>query len=56
MTPDGEQLDQSIANQYSTFENIIILCDITRVLTNGLRDYYITHELSIGDFVLQVAN
>ena len=52
MTPDGEQLNQSIANQYSTFENIIILCGHYKGVDQRIRDYYITHELSIGDFVL----
>ena len=52
MTPDGERLDQSIANQYSTFENIIILCGHYKGVDQRIRDHYITHELSIGDFVL----
>ena len=52
MTPDGERLDQSIANQYSTFENIIILCGHYKGVDQRIRDHYITHEISIGDFVL----
>ena len=52
MTPDGERLDQSIANNYSTFENIIILCGHYKGVDQRIRDHYITHELSIGDFVL----
>jgi len=52
MTPDGKRLDQSIANHYSTFENIIILCGHYKGVDQRIRDYYITHELSIGDFVL----
>lgn len=52
MTPDGERLDQSIANQYSTFENIIILCGHYKGVDQRIRDHYITYELSIGDFVL----
>lgn len=52
MTPDGERLDQSIANYYSTFENIIILCGHYKGVDQRIRDHYITHELSIGDFVL----
>ena len=52
MTPDGEQLEQSIANHYSTFENIIILCGHYKGVDQRIRDHYITHELSIGDFVL----
>ena len=52
MTPDGKRLDQSIANHYSTFENIIILCGHYKGVDQRIRDHYITHELSIGDFVL----
>ena len=33
MTPDGERLNQSIANHYSTFKNIIILTDPRRFLS-----------------------
>jgi tRNA (guanine37-N1)-methyltransferase len=52
MTPDGERLDQSIANNYSTFENIIILCGHYKGVDQRIREHYITNELSIGDFVL----
>lgn len=52
MTPDGERLNQSISNHYSTFENIIILCGHYKGVDQRVRDHYITHELSIGDFVL----
>ena len=52
MTPDGVRLNQSIANHYSTFENIIILCGHYKGVDQRIRDHYITHELSIGDFVL----
>ena len=52
MTPDGERLDQSISNHYSTFDNIIILSGHYKGVDQRIRDHYITHELSIGDFVL----
>tara|TARA_B100001059_G_scaffold232995_1_gene271968 strand:+ start:3329 stop:4006 length:678 start_codon:yes stop_codon:yes gene_type:complete len=52
MTPDGERLNQSISNHYSTFENIIILCGHYKGVDQRIRDHYITYELSIGDFVL----
>jgi tRNA (guanine37-N1)-methyltransferase len=52
MTPDGERLNQSTSNHYSTFENIIILCGHYKGVDQRIRDHYITHELSIGDFVL----
>ena len=52
MTPDGERLDQSIANQVSLKENIIILCGHYKGVDQRVRDKFITREISIGDYVL----
>jgi tRNA (guanine37-N1)-methyltransferase len=52
MTPDGETLNQGIANQISIKENIIILCGHYKGVDQRVRDYLITREISIGDFVL----
>ena len=52
MTPDGEQLQQSICNRFSTFKNIIILCGHYKGVDQRIRDNFITHEISIGDYVL----
>ena len=52
MTPDGEQLNQSIANQTSLKENIIILCGHYKGVDQRVRDRFITREISIGDYVL----
>ena len=52
MTPDGEQLNQSIANQTSLKENIIILCGHYKGVDQRVRDKFITREISIGDYVL----
>ena len=52
MTPDGERLDQSIANQISLKENIIILCGHYKGVDQRVRDKFITREISIGDYVL----
>lgn len=52
MTPDGEQLNQGIANQLSLKENIIILCGHYKGVDQRVRDAFITRELSIGDYVL----
>jgi tRNA (guanine37-N1)-methyltransferase len=52
MTPDGEQLKQSIANQISLLENIIILCGHYKGVDQRVRDRFITREISIGDYVL----
>ena len=52
MTPDGETLNQGIANQISLKENIIILCGHYKGVDQRVRDKFITREISIGDFVL----
>lgn len=52
LTPDGETLNQQNANHFSTFENIILLCGHYKGVDQRVRDHLITHEISIGDFVL----
>ena len=52
MTPDGEKLRQSDANQLSLNKNIIILCGHYKGIDQRIRDYLITKEISIGDYVL----
>lgn len=52
MTPDGEQLNQRMANQMSLKENIIILCGHYKGVDQRVRDMFITKEISIGDYVL----
>ncbi len=52
MTPDGERLNQHIANHFSIKENIIILCGHYKGVDQRVRDRFITREISIGDYVL----
>ena len=52
MTPDGETLNQKIANQISLQGNIIILCGHYKGVDQRVRDHFITREISVGDFVL----
>lgn len=52
MTPDGETLNQGIANHISLKENIIILCGHYKGVDQRVRDLLITKEISIGDYVL----
>ncbi len=52
MTPDGETLNQKIANGISLLENIIILCGHYKGVDQRVRDTLITREISIGDYVL----
>ena len=52
MSPDGEVLSQKMANQLSTYKNIIILCGHYKGVDERVREHFITKEISIGDFVL----
>lgn len=52
MTPDGETLNQKMANTMSMYQNIIILCGHYKGVDQRVRDNFITREISIGDYVL----
>ncbi len=52
MTPDGETLNQGMANTMSLKKNIIILCGHYKGVDQRVRDHFITKEISIGDYVL----
>tara|TARA_B100000941_G_C28464060_1_gene532447 strand:+ start:218 stop:901 length:684 start_codon:yes stop_codon:yes gene_type:complete len=52
LTPDGEQLNQKIANNFSTKKNLVIICGHYKGVDQRVRDHLITKEISIGDFVL----
>jgi tRNA (guanine37-N1)-methyltransferase len=51
-SPDGEPFRQETANRFSMMQNIIILCGHYKGVDERVRDHLITHEISIGDFVL----
>ena len=52
LTPDGETLNQSIANQLSLKGNLLFLCGHYKGVDQRIRDLFITKEISIGDYVL----
>ena len=52
MTPDGETLNQKIANSISLKGNIIMLCGHYKGVDQRVRDAFITKEISVGDYVL----
>lgn len=51
-SPDGQLLDQPIANQLSLCQNIIILCGHYKGVDYRIREHLITREISIGNYVL----
>lgn len=52
MTPDGQTLNQGMANQISLKKNLIILCGHYKGVDQRVRDLFITKEISVGDYVL----
>ena len=52
LTPDGETLNQRIANQLSLKGNVIMLCGHYKGVDQRVRDLFITQEISVGDYVL----
>lgn len=51
-SPDGKPFSQSLANELSIKENIIILAGHYKGIDQRIRDRLITREISIGDYVL----
>ena len=52
MSPDGEILNQAIANELSLKGNIILLCGHYKGIDQRVRDHLVTREISVGDYVL----
>ena len=52
LTPEGETLNQKIANTLSIKNNLIFLCGHYKGIDQRVRDLHVTKEISIGDFVL----
>ena len=52
LTPDGETLNQKMANSLSLTENLIFLCGHYKGVDQRVRDLHVTKEISIGDFAL----
>jgi tRNA (guanine37-N1)-methyltransferase len=51
-SPDGEKFDQKMANRLSLLENILILAGHYKGIDQRIRDFLITKEISVGDYVL----
>lgn len=52
MTPDGDRLDQPLANQLSMKESLLIICGHYKGIDERIREHFVTREISIGDYVL----
>ena len=52
LTPDGEVLNQSIANELSMKGNLMLLCGHYKGIDERIREMFVTKEISVGDYVL----
>lgn len=52
MAPDGELLDQKMANILSLEERLIILCGHYKGIDERVREHFVTREISIGSYVI----
>jgi len=52
LSPDGELFTQAMANELSLKDNIILLAGHYKGVDERVREYYVTREISIGDYVL----
>jgi tRNA (guanine37-N1)-methyltransferase len=52
LTPEGERLDQPMANRLSMEDHLVLLCGRYRGVDERVRQLHVTDEVSIGDYVL----
>ena len=52
LAPDGERLNQKIANTLSLKENLLLICGHYKGIDERIREHFVTKEISIGDYVL----
>ena len=52
LTPDGTILNQSICNEFSLKNNLLLICGHYKGIDQRIRDKYVTKEISIGAYVI----
>lgn len=52
LTPDGQTLDQPMANRLSLQQNLLLIAGHYKGIDQRIRDVFVTMEVSIGDYVL----
>jgi len=52
LSPDGELLDQPMANRLSLLSNLVLICGHYKGVDERVREYLVTKEISIGNYVL----
>ena len=52
LTPDGETLRQPCVNRFAMAEHLVLVAGHYKGIDQRVRDHFVTHEISIGDYVL----
>ena len=52
LTPDGDLLNQKKSNYFSTLKNIIIICGHYKGIDHRVREFLVTKEISVGNYVV----
>ena len=52
LTPDGEMLNQKMANSLSLKKRLLMICGHYKGIDERIREHFVTKEISIGDYVL----
>jgi tRNA (guanine37-N1)-methyltransferase len=52
LTPDGEMLNQKMANTLSLKNDLLMICGHYKGIDERIREHFVTKEISIGDYVL----
>ena len=52
LSPDGEKLDQKLANELSLKNHLVLLAGHYKGVDQRVRDQLVSREISIGDYVL----
>ena len=52
LTPQGQPLKQALARDLTAYNRLLLLCGRYEGVDERVRQYLVTHEISIGDYVL----
>lgn len=52
LTPKGQVFDQQMANEFSKYDHLTFLCGHYEGVDQRVVDRLVTHEVSVGDYVL----
>lgn len=52
LTPQGQLFNQRLAANLATYRNLILICGHYEGVDERIREHLVTHEISIGDYVL----